>query len=180
MPNQRDGGAASDGSGAHLRKTVCPLHPCGHCGRRRSRRAGPWRGKANADTKPASPTFRRSRQSATDEAVGQRPPRRLAGRRRSLGLLGLFWRRNSRRRCAKELLADLSELQSGDEAADWVHKNLPPKNTLITADADAVEAGFREQLATIEGASAARQEQLHSPPAEDPEPSVGKPFVTSH
>ena len=79
----------------------------------------------------------------------------------------------------EKLLADLSQLQSGDEAADWVHKNLAAKNTLITADADAVEARFREKLATIEVASAARQERLHSAPAEDPEPSVGKPFVTT-
>ena len=50
----------------------------------------------------------------------------------------------------EQLLADLGQLQSADEAADWVHKNLPAKNTLITADADAVEAGFREKLATIE------------------------------
>ena len=79
----------------------------------------------------------------------------------------------------ENLLADLSQLQSGDEAADWVHKNLAAKNTLITSDADAVEAGFREKLATIEVASATRQEQLRSAPAEDPEPPAGKPFVTT-
>jgi hypothetical protein len=78
----------------------------------------------------------------------------------------------------EKLLADLSELQSGDAAADWVHKNLAAKNTLITADADAVEAGFREKLSTIEVASAARQEQLHSAPSENPEPPVGKSFIT--
>jgi hypothetical protein len=77
------------------------------------------------------------------------------------------------------LVAELADLKSADDAADWVHKNLAAKNTLITADADAVEAEFREKLATIEGASAARQEQLHSAPAEDPEPPVGKPFVTT-
>ena len=79
----------------------------------------------------------------------------------------------------EKLLADLSQIQSGDEAADWVHKNLAAKNTLITADADVVEAGFREKLATIEVASAARQERLHSVPAEDPDPPVGMPFVTT-
>jgi hypothetical protein len=45
-------------------------------------------------------------------------------------------------------------------------------------DADAVEAGFREKLAMIDAASAARQEQLHSAPAENPEPPVGQPFIT--
>jgi hypothetical protein len=77
----------------------------------------------------------------------------------------------------EKLLADLSQLQSADEAADWVHKNLAAKNTLITADA--VEAGFCEKLATIEVASTARPQQLHSAPAEDPEPEVEKPFVTT-
>ena len=79
----------------------------------------------------------------------------------------------------EKLVADLSQLQSGDEAADWVHKNLAAKNTLITSDADAVEAGFCERLSTIEVASAARQEPLHSAPMEDPEPPVGKPFVAT-
>jgi hypothetical protein len=92
------------------------------------------------------------------------PPRTILGQEQSAAL-------------REKLLADLSQLRSGDQAADWVHKNLAAKNTLITADADAVEAGFREKLATIEGAAAARQEQLHSAPAEDPEPPVGKSFV---
>ena len=94
-----------------------------------------------------------------------RPPRTILGQEQSAAL-------------REKLLADLSQLQSGDEAADWVHKNLAAKNTLITADADAVEAGFREKLATIEGGSAARQERRHSAPAEDPELPVGKPFLT--
>lgn len=49
------------------------------------------------------------------------------------------------------MVAELSDLKSADEAADWVHKNLPAKNTLAPADAETVEASFRERLATIEG-----------------------------
>jgi hypothetical protein len=49
------------------------------------------------------------------------------------------------------LVAELSDLKSADEAADWVHKNLPAKNTLAVADAETVEASFRERLVTIEG-----------------------------
>ena len=60
----------------------------------------------------------------------------------------------------ERLLVDLGQLRSADEAADWVHKNLAAKNTLIAADADLVDAGFRERLATIEGASAAADGQL--------------------
>jgi hypothetical protein len=52
------------------------------------------------------------------------------------------------------LIAELSDLQSADEAADWVHKNLPAKNTLAHADAETLEASFRERLVTIEGGRA--------------------------
>ena len=45
----------------------------------------------------------------------------------------------------QQLLGDIGQLQSGDEAADWVHKNLAAKNALIDADADLVEASFREK-----------------------------------
>ena len=49
------------------------------------------------------------------------------------------------------MIVELGDLNSADEAADWVHKNLPAKNTLTFADAYKVEASFREWLATIEG-----------------------------
>jgi hypothetical protein len=48
------------------------------------------------------------------------------------------------------LVGELSNLKSADEAADWVHKNLTAKNTLAFADAEAVEASFRERIVTIE------------------------------
>jgi hypothetical protein len=47
------------------------------------------------------------------------------------------------------LVAELSDLKSADEAADWVHENLPAKNTLALADAETVEASFRKRLAAI-------------------------------
>ena len=49
------------------------------------------------------------------------------------------------------LVAEISDLKSADEAADWVHKNLPAKNTLTPADAETVEASFRDRVATIKG-----------------------------
>jgi hypothetical protein len=49
------------------------------------------------------------------------------------------------------LVAEFSDLKSADEAADWVHKNLAAKNTLAAADAETLEASFRERLETIEG-----------------------------
>jgi hypothetical protein len=50
----------------------------------------------------------------------------------------------------ERLIAELSDLKSADEAAHWVHKNLPAKDTLALADAETVEASFRERLAAIE------------------------------
>ena len=50
----------------------------------------------------------------------------------------------------ERLIVELSDLKSADEAARWVHKNLPAKNTLALADAETVEASFRERLAAIE------------------------------
>ena len=49
------------------------------------------------------------------------------------------------------LVAELADLKSADEAADWVQKSLPAKNTLTSADAMLVEAAFRERLAAIRG-----------------------------
>ena len=48
------------------------------------------------------------------------------------------------------LVSELAHLKSADEAAGWVQKNLPTKNTLTLADAETVEANFRERLAAIE------------------------------
>jgi hypothetical protein len=45
-------------------------------------------------------------------------------------------------------VSELADLKSADEAADWVQKNLPEKNTLTPADAEMVEAAFRERLAS--------------------------------
>jgi hypothetical protein len=47
------------------------------------------------------------------------------------------------------LVAELDVLQSADEAASWAHQSLPAKNTLTTADAELVEAGFRARLAAF-------------------------------
>ncbi len=79
----------------------------------------------------------------------------------------------------ERLIADLSQIQSADEAADWVHKNLPAKNALTPSDADLVEAAFREKLAAIESASTTGQEQTQSAPTLGSAPSVEEPFLDS-
>jgi len=66
------------------------------------------------------------------------------------------------------LVAELGDLKCADEAADWVHNNLPAKNTLASADAELVEAGFRERVAAIEAASPTREWPLGSASAARP------------
>ena len=89
-------------------------------------------------TKPATdePSFAPSGASRKGKVI--RPPRIVLATDQSEAL-------------RDRLVAELSDLKSADEAADWVHKNLPAKNTLTPADAETVEASFRERLATIEG-----------------------------
>ena len=77
----------------------------------------------------------------------------------------------------EQLLADLGQLRSADEAADWVHKNLSLKNTLTATDADLVEAGFGEKLATIESASTTGEEPSLSATKQASAPSVEEPFL---
>src|ERR1700722_19491699 len=82
------------------------------------------------------------------------------------------------------LVAELADLKSADDAADWVHKNLAAKNTLAAADAEIVEASFRERLATLEvghvsataaNASAAAA-NASAIPSDEPNPVQGQTF----
>ena len=56
----------------------------------------------------------------------------------------------------------MSGIVTDDEAAGWVRKNFPAKNTLTSEDAEKVEASFRQGLAAIEVGppSAARGQPL--------------------
>jgi hypothetical protein len=62
----------------------------------------------------------------------------------------------------EQLLASVAQLQSEEEAADWVHKNMPAKNTLIAADADLVESAFKDKLASIQSMQAFVEEPASS------------------
>ncbi len=47
------------------------------------------------------------------------------------------------------LLAELKELSSTDDAANWAHRSLRAKNALTAADAKSVEDAFEAKLATL-------------------------------
>jgi hypothetical protein len=75
------------------------------------------------------------------------------------------------------LVAELDVLQSADEAASWAHRSLPAKNTLTTADAQFVEAGFRARLAVFGHGQPAdgRQEAVQGLPEAQPDHSRSNP-----
>ena len=84
----------------------------------------------------------------------------------------------------EQLLADIGRLQSSDEAAEWVHKNLPAKNTLTAADAEFVEASFRERLVAFEAMAPVSENWSHvttakggTAPTDQPPGSDGEPFA---
>jgi len=76
-----------------------------------------------------------------------------------------------------QLIADLDRLQSPDEAADWVHKNLAVKNSLTAADADSVEASFRERVSTLEVGLPVAEGQIDPAKDDRVEPPGGQAFV---
>jgi hypothetical protein len=49
----------------------------------------------------------------------------------------------------ERLVAELSAINSADDAAIWAHRNLPAKNSLTAVDAQIVEARFQARLETI-------------------------------
>jgi ERF superfamily len=49
----------------------------------------------------------------------------------------------------ERLVAELSAINSADDAATWAHRNLPAKNTLTAVDAKIVEERFQARLFTI-------------------------------
>jgi hypothetical protein len=48
-----------------------------------------------------------------------------------------------------QLVAELKDFKSADEAANWAHRVLGAKNSLIAADADCIEETFRTKLPTF-------------------------------
>jgi hypothetical protein len=66
------------------------------------------------------------------------------------------------------LLGELNGVQSSDEAANWANRSLPVKNTLIVADAQLVEDGFRIKIAALGEAQPAEPPEA----AQSPHPAT--------
>jgi ERF superfamily len=52
-----------------------------------------------------------------------------------------------------QLMTELKDLNSAEQAANWVHRVLGAKNSLIAADAERIEQAFRERLAIFASAN---------------------------
>src|SRR6266566_7910769 len=63
-----------------------------------------------------------------------------------------------------QLTAELSEITSTEEAADWAHRVLGAKNSLIAADGQRIDEAFRGKLATFATATA---NGLETPPEKE-------------
>ena len=75
------------------------------------------------------------------------------------------------------LLSTVGQLQSEEEAADWVHKNMPAKNTLIAGDSDLVESAFKDKLASIQSMQDSVEEPAGSVAGDGPATASETIFV---
>ena len=62
-----------------------------------------------------------------------------------------------------QLMAEIKDINSAEEAANWAHRVLVSKNTLATDDAARVEQAFQSKLATFAGEPAVELRGLHEP-----------------
>jgi hypothetical protein len=58
---------------------------------------------------------------------------------------------NSARAARDQLMTEVESLRSADEAANWAHRALGKKNTLLEDDAIRVEQAFQARLAVLSG-----------------------------
>jgi ERF superfamily len=89
---------------------------------------------------PGSPDHRKQ---ANGQATAARPRAPVPNSARTV--LGVQLSASLR----ESLIEQLAAINSADEAAAWVHRNLPAKNTLTAADAKIVEERFQARLSNI-------------------------------
>ncbi len=146
LRHQRDGNAAPHGRGADLCPALFTL--VGIAGEddldapdlmaptapssKAEQPGGNKNGHLNGGQRNASRKFARGRQTKVDS----NPPKPTLEPGPSATL-------------CDQLLIDLEEITSAEEAANWAHRVLGAKNTLTTADAERVEHAFQARLATF-------------------------------
>jgi hypothetical protein len=71
------------------------------------------------------------------------------------------------------LIAELDELTSADEAANWVHRRMPDKNLLKNPDGQLVESRFKEKLEAFAVEQAQEPSTDAGQVAPEPDPRLG-------
>ena len=153
VSGRRDRRASSNGRRTHLRTPLCAVYACWDCWPGRPRRP-------RSSTPPINPLAsvqlkkqgNRRPNGSENNVDGQAHKTGLReGRRReptiapSSGSLTLEVTESTELR--EQLLVEIGELGSSDDAAAWAHRNLRAKNNLAAADAGQVEAAFQARLA---------------------------------
>ena len=146
LPGQRNGRAASDGSRPHLCPTLCAVHPGWDCRRGRSRCTG-----SGSCPRKQRPIRRTDRLGKPQTGTLMPPGHRIipAAEPQLPDSMPPILAADLSAQLRDRLLGELSGLQSSDEAANWAHRSLPAKDTLIIADAQLVEDGFRVKMAAL-------------------------------
>ena len=162
LPDYRDGSPAPDGGGADLCPALCVVHrwsalPARTISTRRIFRKQKQRPLAKA-MRPQARGLSRDR-DRRGKKLGRPGPRRRprVGPTSQSAHHERFWRPRSRRRCGSSCWSTSFEYNPQTKPRTGPVR-IAAKNTLIDADADAVEARFRERLASLEVASGPDEE----------------------
>jgi len=96
------------------------------------------------------------------EGARDSPKSSLLSRRRTQTLGGTALPPNESAALSEQLLAELMQVASADEAALWAKETLPKKNCLTHADAQRIELGFALTLARFDDSTATADAQRQS------------------
>jgi hypothetical protein len=126
-----------------------------------------------SQTKPDNPTG--NKKDRLNGGQGQ-SAQQVSGSHRAKAALTLSWPKLTPEASAalrEQLTAELEGVSSADEAANWAHRVMGAKNSLIAADAECVEQAFRARLTIIVG-EAAGGPVIQEAEARVPAPGRGK------
>src|SRR5258705_6566346 len=77
----------------------------------------------------------------------------------------------------EQLIIEIGNLKSGDDLALWAHRRLPAKNTLVAADARAVEVAYQAVLDAVDRQPLPDESQRDDRDQAAQSPNAGRPKV---
>ena len=157
--------AAPHGRGADLCAPLRPFHAGRHSRRGRPRRAGLERRREDRRAANDEPEFRgRGPITISPNNVAQAAVAPVAfsgggerargdskgGKGRPTPPVRILLDADASAQLRDRLASEVASLSSADAAAEWVHRTLPLKNTLMIADARSLEHIFKERISALE------------------------------